>query len=102
MVESLSPTGLHWEAAGGLTRGKQATETFYTSEVTTGIPFLGFAEIGAEMYFKWARHGTLRMDVSVSHMIDSVASASGQTPSQTANQSEEKRSAYPDSMLFAR
>jgi hypothetical protein len=43
MVESLSPTRLHWEAAGGLIRGKQATETFHTSEVTPGIPFLGLA-----------------------------------------------------------
>jgi hypothetical protein len=34
------------------------------------------------------------MDASVSPLTDSVASASGQTISQTANQSEEKRSAY--------
>jgi ubiquinone/menaquinone biosynthesis C-methylase UbiE len=37
------------------------------------------------------------MDASVSHVTDSIASASVQTPSQTANQSEEKRSACPAS-----
>jgi ubiquinone/menaquinone biosynthesis C-methylase UbiE len=36
--------------------------------------------------------GTLRMEPPVSHMINS---ASGQTPSQTANQPQEKRSASP-------